>query len=712
MAILLGTLSYVILCYDTLSYRSALKHWLYYLNNHCIADGVESIKPVVDAAAVPNEMLDANLLGGFATYLSTVARGKCDPSRPLLAFKSADSYFSAIKTLYTVYIYSNCYNQPVFQKETWAHLRGKLATTIKVRVFNSGEKVINPQQASTQEDARLMGHLCVWECTPENLSFLLFNVSMVQVGGRGAEIAKQKLCNISTRSHVANLLHGRILQFHIMRAKTYKEQTCSIYSRASLMEWYEDFPFVLALNVIQRVATCTVDDGSLFPQFAHAASREDRATSLGGNRRKKSEVAGLWSSIFSRVYRLYENNREYFQDNNESLSSHLSSYHAKKRTAQDLANLGAPGLSIIFRIGWEARTVHSLFDYVTGSQEMDAMAARKLSGWTTNDGGHSPEPSDATLGTENQVDQNTAMDRLVEKLFASSGLSRGVINILMGSLLKYWPDFIRAVQSEPSGVFQEENGINQHPLIGYVYHELRQADIDLDQWNAWSLRVRQSFVSKNYLGMPATTLAELPDESLLDTRCMREHLCGLTRTTAMTMQKCDGILDQVAKLADTIRNMPLGSQEAPDNNNGGRDVNITQHWMSYQAWLNMHGPRTQISPETLFVAWHFHHLEKGYSEDLKARKARNEKGSNPLKQKFCRHKHAVAFMLDNYMEDESFGVPSRPSESHLLSQWKQQLESIAQHISANLGDSGKSLRSIEKAIKDAKKSNKRLRTEE
>ena len=490
-----------------------------------------------------------------------------------------------------------------------------------------------------------MGYLCLWESTLENLSFLLFNVAMVQVGGRGAEIAKQKLGNISTRSHVANLLHGRIIQFHIMRAKTYKEQTCSIYSRAGLTEWYEKIPFVLALNVIQRVATCSIGDGTLFPQFATAASRED-ATNASTNRRKKSEVAGLWSTTFSRVYRLYEANREYFEENNESLSSQLSSYHAKKRTAQDLANLGAPGLSIIFRIGWAARTVHSLFDYVTGSQEMDAMAARKLSGWTTNDGGHSPDPADAIRGSENQEEQHGTMDKLTSILFEASGLPRAVNSILMGSLLKYWPVFIKALQSEPSGKFQGEQGIGRHPLVRFVYHALRQVGTNPSQLDEWSQGVQKAFISKNYLGLPATTLAELPDESLLDTRCLREHLVGITRTTAMTMQKCDSILNHISKLTEKMENLSLPTNEEENMEDSTAENEENVHWMSYQAWLSMHGTGAQrISPENLFVAWHYYELEIGYNEDLKSRRERKEKGASPFKQKFYRHKQAISFML-------------------------------------------------------------------
>lgn len=127
------------LSYDILSYlRSAIKHWLHFLNHYCGSDGIQSLKPVRDASTIPYDMLDSHLLGGYATYLSTIARGNCDQRRPLLAFKSADSYFSAIKTYYTVYIFSNEFNRPVFQRKL-GHICG--ASLLPLSKFESGTLV-------------------------------------------------------------------------------------------------------------------------------------------------------------------------------------------------------------------------------------------------------------------------------------------------------------------------------------------------------------------------------------------------------------------------------------------------------------------------------------------------------------------------------------------------------------------------------------------
>jgi hypothetical protein len=107
-------------------YRSARKHWLYFLNNHCNIKVINQLKRslgviidetqvplkrtlgvIIDANQVPYDALTSELLGSFATYLSSVARNRCVYSNGLIAFKSADSYFSAIKAYYCVQLYTD-----------------------------------------------------------------------------------------------------------------------------------------------------------------------------------------------------------------------------------------------------------------------------------------------------------------------------------------------------------------------------------------------------------------------------------------------------------------------------------------------------------------------------------------------------------------------------------------------------------------------------
>jgi len=46
-----------------------------------------------------------------------------------------------------------------------------------------------------------------------------------------------------------------------------------------------------------------------------------------------------------------------------------------------MAELGACPISIIYRVGWECRSIHSLFDYVHETKPLQKSAGKILSGW-------------------------------------------------------------------------------------------------------------------------------------------------------------------------------------------------------------------------------------------------------------------------------------------------------------------------------------------
>ena len=318
---------------------------MHFLNCYCDYEEVKALKPIKTTNQIPFELLNQAVFGSFAAYLSKYATQFCSTDRPLIAFKTADAYFSAVKNYYIQVVYANQSVSPVFEKERWCTLRAKLASEMKNRAFNSKQNLVNAQKPSNEDDAKTMGHLCLWDKTIGSMTFLLLNITMVQVGGRGAEVAKLTFQNISTRSFKADMSTGPLLTLDIVRAKTYKEQCCDMFTYADVDTWWEDFAFVLGITLVIRSATGQLGNQSLFPKFSAAAEKEDAK----GN--KASEVASLWTAVFKKIYVLYETFNKCFEDG--SLSQNMHSYHAKKRTAQSLADSGASGMAIIFRIGWE-----------------------------------------------------------------------------------------------------------------------------------------------------------------------------------------------------------------------------------------------------------------------------------------------------------------------------------------------------------------------
>ena len=94
-----------------------------------------------------------------------------------------------------------------------------------------------------------------------------------------------------------------------------------------------------------RNVTATGEEAkNLFPGFLEAADKESAAA---GEKKKISVVAGL-CFFFLKVYELYETYKGHFETTHEKLQANLHSHSNKKRTAQDLVDMGTPGMSIIF----------------------------------------------------------------------------------------------------------------------------------------------------------------------------------------------------------------------------------------------------------------------------------------------------------------------------------------------------------------------------
>ena len=119
---------------------------------------------------------------------------------------------------------------------------------------------------------------------------------------------------------------------------------------------------------------CDCDQEYLFPDFARKALLENK------NKKKDSKVSCLWSDLFKLIYSLaldYETNYSTSFELNPNLSSHCG----KKRSNYIMGESDLGPIAQIFRAGWEMRNVHTLFDYITGTENSDKRAGKVISGW-------------------------------------------------------------------------------------------------------------------------------------------------------------------------------------------------------------------------------------------------------------------------------------------------------------------------------------------
>ncbi len=322
--------------------KSKNKQVIAHRNKHGLFKG-EKDDPDYLATQVPYELLTVDVVGAFAKHLADGATAACDPTKGQLSVNTVDSYISGCKSMFCEYVYQKIKNPDAFEG-SWTRIRKKLIDEVAERVVKDGGKLVNGAQAATGQDAHCTGLLCVWNGTVFALEFLLLSNSQKEFGGRVTETARRRLKHLGSREERIGPFDNYLLTMSIARDKTHKETQNTVYPRASIQEWFDDFACILALYFVMRTTmtacSATEDPGeqSMFPTFHEAACNED----AGGP--KNNGVAGIWAKAFKSLYDRYKEIEGFFEEKGLTLNGKLKSHSGKKRCAQELANNGASGM--------------------------------------------------------------------------------------------------------------------------------------------------------------------------------------------------------------------------------------------------------------------------------------------------------------------------------------------------------------------------------
>lgn len=152
-------------------------------------------------------------------------------------------------------------------------------------------------------------------------------------------------------------------------------------------------------------------------------------------------------------------------DNGNIISNKIRSHGFKRNAVQTLQEYLAPH-SFVGRCGWAVRNIHSLFDYIFTSPRQDANAGKTIQGWVKSSldgdvlGGVPPQIhsiSTSPLKVEmfvsylfrSHIYSNTSSPN--PNNIASPQCDMTMYNILAGTLLRFYPDFVQLVRSDPKG---------------------------------------------------------------------------------------------------------------------------------------------------------------------------------------------------------------------------------------------------------------------
>lgn len=595
---------------------------------------------ITDKDKVPVGVFTIEVLDKFSDYLSSRARLGVseDPTISLISAGTADNYFSAIKTYYTSHHpdYKLKAVPPSFDGVKWKMLRGGLNKSLRTRAIAGGVPLSNPREMLTDEDFKIMALLCLWEGSIKFMMFLTFQCLLFQVGGRGAESASRKFGHLSTRKYVADGFQSDILTIFIQRDKTLRSQHCTLFPQADISLWWKDLSFLLALNIILNSTTQGRLSGlhdPIFPEF-HKENEKDNTRESNGRKQKKGAVSGLFSSMFKVLLQIYDDSGQAFHGDNDYVLNHkLGSHSAKKLTCQTLADFGCNPISTIFRVGWDLRSVHTLFDYIVGSKVLDEKAGRTLSGWynvshgSGDSGGLPPNIDDALTGLlEPEYEkQKTEILLLGRALFAgTTTLDRKVLMLLLGALFKHWNAMIDCYEEDPE----------QHPIVFAVTNALHATNISPSSFKFWCDNTEDNFKLKNLQGLPVRQIHELPGDALIDVRTFRHFIDSYKSSMCHMIRETAIMKTSFVKLLDELKKSPRPCQPEHDNNkeNAPRveqiststttarneqvvvDTGSPVSQMSFTRWYEKF--RVHKNCIEVFLHFHIYNLEGGHLVDL------------------------------------------------------------------------------------------------
>lgn len=137
---------------------------------------------------------------------------------------------------------------PVFQKEPWNKLRGKLRGKYRESIRASGKKIVSGKAPSTKEDREAMATGCIWLCTAESAEFWHLLSTSYHCAGRGSEVSLVTVEGTNAIEVNEGLCQYGILQVDVQRQKDGPFQQVAIYPHRDSI--FQDFYFSLIHLVV------------------------------------------------------------------------------------------------------------------------------------------------------------------------------------------------------------------------------------------------------------------------------------------------------------------------------------------------------------------------------------------------------------------------------------------------------------------------------
>lgn len=427
------------------------------------------------------------------------------------------------------------------------------------------------------------------------IEFIAFQSILVQVGGRGIETASLIIDSLCTQKSISDGDEFPLLSIIIGRGKGGKIQTLPIYTQAYVEKWYEDTTTLLTMNILCQQTrndnrplpdpTTRITHGDkfpLFPKFKRHITGKEKPVSVDDanydameqqlkqqykiKQKTPKGVSVLWKAIFSKILQWSEDHREQLEEYYTHFTEKLSSYNGRKRCVEDLANKGASIMAIIYRVGWEARSIHTVFDYIYATVPLQKVAGKIISGWLSQNqfegsdtGGVPPMAEDGyvrEMDPDLYSEKRKQINALKKSIFhgymkqkfggsVSLGFSTTIGSLLLGGFMKHYSEIKKSFSLKPEIMIQtlvaereidpnvesDNDDMNLDSdnskkiifwLEEYLTPHFAAADITPEDFEEMCHEVRMSFIHKNAMALPSSALHELRGKFAIDVRPLKK----------------------------------------------------------------------------------------------------------------------------------------------------------------------------------------------
>jgi hypothetical protein len=293
-------------------------------------------------------------------------------------------------------------------------------------------------------------------------------------------------------------------------------------------------------------------------------------------RRKKRSRSNISNHIAGLLQRLLNHASALSEFAEVATFNHEFSTHSPKRCAVNFLNTVA-GLKVtwsVFRCGWMAKAMHTIFDYLDKSPNADRKCARASAGWPISEHANGNDqagrpPRIAALGFVSDDPERDnfphygAAFNLVGKLFHryvdAELIDWDMANYLFSVILLNFRSFISDLTKHPQkkygdGLMLDKIGqgyrydeladsselkqdylkVTDHPFIQKLHNQAVVENCDLFTLLYWSEVIEKDFVRRNFNFVSFQRIVEThPDEPALrvDTRTISSGLASLSTYT-------------------------------------------------------------------------------------------------------------------------------------------------------------------------------------